>query len=352
MSTFTINKNFEQPAHGSYTNSWDLPVNADWAAIDNALAGHATINVTGIGSGTYALTVAQYIPPNLSFIGTISANLTYVLPVGVGWFGSVYNNTSGAFTLIFGVSGGGSIVCPQGVRTFIVCDGTNVQTADSGTLAASEAFAAAAAATAQSNAQSFATAADVVVTTNTEAFATSAANTAQSNAQAFATAADAVVTTNANAFATSAASTAQANAISTSEAFTLAQGYAPLASPALTGTPTAPTQGAGTNNTDIATTAFVQTAAGGTSSLAANGWQKFPSGLVHIWGVVSLSVSGTAYSFSTMSGINFPTSCFNIQALPISGGALPLVAAGVVSATGFTLFANAAGSYWIFAIGH
>ncbi len=37
--------------------------------------------------------------------------------------------------------------------------------------------------------------------------------------------------------------------------------YAPLASPALTGTPTAPTASAGTNTTQIATTAFVQTAA-------------------------------------------------------------------------------------------
>lgn len=36
--------------------------------------------------------------------------------------------------------------------------------------------------------------------------------------------------------------------------------YAPLASPALTGTPTAPTASAGTNNTQIATTAFVTTA--------------------------------------------------------------------------------------------
>ena len=36
--------------------------------------------------------------------------------------------------------------------------------------------------------------------------------------------------------------------------------YAPLASPALTGTPTAPTASAGTNTTQIATTAFVQTA--------------------------------------------------------------------------------------------
>jgi len=37
-------------------------------------------------------------------------------------------------------------------------------------------------------------------------------------------------------------------------------GYAPLASPALTGTPTAPTAGSTTNNTQLATTAFVQTA--------------------------------------------------------------------------------------------
>jgi hypothetical protein len=41
---------------------------------------------------------------------------------------------------------------------------------------------------------------------------------------------------------------------------TAAQTYAPLASPALTGTPTAPTAGATTNTTQIATTAFVQTA--------------------------------------------------------------------------------------------
>ena len=37
-------------------------------------------------------------------------------------------------------------------------------------------------------------------------------------------------------------------------------GYAPLASPALTGTPTAPTASAATNTTQLATTAFVQTA--------------------------------------------------------------------------------------------
>ena len=38
----------------------------------------------------------------------------------------------------------------------------------------------------------------------------------------------------------------------------LPSGTAPLASPALTGTPTAPTAAAGTNTTQIATTAFVE----------------------------------------------------------------------------------------------
>ena len=40
---------------------------------------------------------------------------------------------------------------------------------------------------------------------------------------------------------------------------------APLASPALTGTPTAPTASANTNNTQIATTAYVDSAVSGAS---------------------------------------------------------------------------------------
>lgn len=46
----------------------------------------------------------------------------------------------------------------------------------------------------------------------------------------------------------------------TSDIPTVAGVYAPLASPSLTGTPTAPTASAGTNNTQVATTAFVTNA--------------------------------------------------------------------------------------------
>lgn len=48
--------------------------------------------------------------------------------------------------------------------------------------------------------------------------------------------------------------------------FTCATGFAPLASPALSGTPTAPTATTGTNTTQLATTAFVNSSITGMST--------------------------------------------------------------------------------------
>jgi hypothetical protein len=315
VSTFSPNKNIEEPASGSYTNAWAAPINANFTLIDSAFGGTTTINVTGISAGTYALVPTQYIPCNIEFTGTLGANLTYVVPPGVGGNWTISNTTTGAFNINFGVSGGGASLVVQGARTLINSDGNTTAYADD---------------------------AQYLLATQ---FATTAANTAQSTAEAFATAADAVVTTNTEAFATSAASNAQTNA----ENFTLAQGYAPLASPALTGTPTAPTAAVGTSTTQLATTAF----SAGTSSLASNGWVVNPSGLKEIWGTATLSVSGTAYSFSSVSGATFPTACFQVLITPIAGaGVYPSFSVTGISTTGFTLNANNAGPYFFRALGH
>ncbi len=77
-------------------------------------------------------------------------------------------------------------------------------------------------------------------------------------------------------------------------------GAAPKASPVFTGTPTAPTAAAGTNNTQIATTGFVQslinTSGGGivAASLAENGFVKFTNGLILQWGIVPHTIQGAA----------------------------------------------------------
>jgi hypothetical protein len=175
MPANTPNKNLIEPANGSFTNDWDVPVNSNWTSIDTAFGGNSVINVTGVTAGTYALTNAQYEPPNIVFEGTISGNLVYALPAGVGGIWTANNITTGAFTITFAISGGTGPVILQGFRSLVVSDGANVGLADTS-----------APAQAQANAQAFATAADAVVLASAESFASSAAATAQSNAEAFA----------------------------------------------------------------------------------------------------------------------------------------------------------------------
>lgn len=129
-STFTLNKSIEQPASGSYSNAWAAPVNNDWAIIDTALGGVTNISVTGVGGPSVTLTLSQYQPPNIIFTGTLSANLIYQIPSGVGGLWSVYNNTTGAFTLDINSAGGGDgVILTQGQRAFVISDGTNVDLA-------------------------------------------------------------------------------------------------------------------------------------------------------------------------------------------------------------------------------
>lgn len=130
-SSYTTNKYIEKPANGDYPNTWNVPVNSDWDAIDTAFGGTAAINAVG-ASGTVALTLNQYRPPNIVITGAMTANVNYQIPSGVGGIWTVYNNTSGSFTITISSAGGGtSQVVNQGSRLLIVCDGTNVSAADS-----------------------------------------------------------------------------------------------------------------------------------------------------------------------------------------------------------------------------
>jgi hypothetical protein len=129
-SSYTTNKRLEKPANGDYVNTWSSPVNNDWDAIDAAFGGTASINAVG-ASGTVVLTFSQYRPPNMSITGALTANVNYQIPSGVGGIWSVYNGTSGAYTITISSGGGGtSQVVTQGTRLLIVCDGTNVAIAD------------------------------------------------------------------------------------------------------------------------------------------------------------------------------------------------------------------------------
>ena len=108
---------------------------------------------------------------------------------------------------------------------------------------------------------------------------------------------------------------------------------APIASPALTGTPTVPTASKGTSTDQIASTAFVAQAVAAlngldsidglakaiegkiekqgivASSLETNGWVKFANGLIVQWGTSMTAKIGTV-TFP----VSYPQQCFGVQA--------------------------------------
>jgi len=127
-STFTTNKSIEKPANGDYVNDWNVPVNADWDIIDKAFGGTTTLNATGQSSTPVNLTATQYQPLILNITGTLTANVTYTIPSGVGGQWIVANNTTGSYTATIASLGGGTTtVIGQGSITLIASDGTNIR---------------------------------------------------------------------------------------------------------------------------------------------------------------------------------------------------------------------------------
>lgn len=132
----------------------------------------------------------------------------------------------------------------------------------------------------------------------------------------------------------------------------LASVFASLASPALTGTPTAPTAASGTNTTQIATTAFVQDAvnqaAGGAvafqgvinSNTAISGLSSYTAGWYWVVGTAGTYVGQTCevgdMIFCKASATTYSASDFNVLQVNVTGlGALAYkdTASGTVSGT-------------------
>lgn len=95
--------------------------------------------------------------------------------------------------------------------------------------------------------------------------------------------------------------------------------YAPLASPALTGIPTAPTALAGENSTQIATTAYADAAAasGVVADLSVNGSVELAGGFIMKWGHYAGGSSHPTISFA----VAFPNACLNVSLTAFSDSA-------------------------------
>lgn len=113
----------------------------------------------------------------------------------------------------------------------------------------------------------------------------------------------------------------------------VATSYAPLASPALTGTPTAPTATAGTNTTQLATTAFVTAAVSGVSGVASFNTR---TGAVTLTAADVTGVGGALLASPTFTGIPAaPTATAGTNTTQLATTAFVTAAVSAGSVTSF-----------------
>lgn len=132
MGTFTTSLRLSQqtPGDPAVKNAWGANLNNGVIAlVDDAVAGIANVNMTGIAS--HALTTANGSSDEArkqvyEITGTPSGAMTITLPAvsKVGWAW----NTTGTQDMTLTTGGGTTLVVPKGTFAPFICDGTNVQT--------------------------------------------------------------------------------------------------------------------------------------------------------------------------------------------------------------------------------
>lgn len=147
-STFTSNKNLDQPALGDDINTWYIPVNNNFSILDSALAGQTVIS--GLTGSNRTLTQAELVPSQIVLQGTLTANIKIIIPASAwtsyapnkisgSWvFYNATTNTGGPWTITLQCStqaaptvATGSVVnLPQGYSSAVYSDGTSVYYSD------------------------------------------------------------------------------------------------------------------------------------------------------------------------------------------------------------------------------
>ena len=120
----TANKGFEQPTRGSI--GWGTPLNDDFGGIDSAFGSVTTISVTGLTATPVVLTLEQYRNLTIKFEGTLTDNVTFQLPAGVGGQWVMQRATVPSLNSITIASlGGGTSKILDADFSDVVCDGVD-----------------------------------------------------------------------------------------------------------------------------------------------------------------------------------------------------------------------------------
>lgn len=117
----TTNKIYAIPAHGTDIDTWDAPLNSNFSILDKNFGGVLTKSLSG---SNVTLTPTEQQNGIIRFTGAISTNLVITF-TAVGSYFMIDNLTTGAFSVQLRCGAGAAIATPQGVATYVMCDGTD-----------------------------------------------------------------------------------------------------------------------------------------------------------------------------------------------------------------------------------
>jgi hypothetical protein len=135
-SSYTSRLKLERQASGENSGSWGDLVNYVFNRIDSSIKGYQSVDVAGSANVTLtsnnsttntddSTTDDQVHNAVLEFTGALTANI-YVFTDAVENNYTVFNNTSGSYTLNFAPTGGTGVEIKQNTRTLVYTDGTTM----------------------------------------------------------------------------------------------------------------------------------------------------------------------------------------------------------------------------------
>lgn len=145
--TTTSNILLTQPAYGSNTPTWDVPLNYNSTILDYMFSATTSVTVSASGSPTYTNVTAPNATPTANtsqcmrilLTGTLNANQTVLLPYNISGFWIVSNTTTGSYTVTIASNngsnlptGGTTVNAPQGQSILIYSNATDVNAITAG----------------------------------------------------------------------------------------------------------------------------------------------------------------------------------------------------------------------------